>query len=123
MMFVEQVQQAEVIVADIQKQLPVEIRPLASHVTVHYEGQPDASVLAAGMESDILGLFSGHPHGTEFNQSDPSPPQIMLYLDNIWDLAEGDPAAFCAEVRLTYLHELGHYFGWDEEDLAARGLD
>jgi predicted Zn-dependent protease with MMP-like domain len=26
-------------------------------------------------------------------------------------------------VRVTYLHELGHFLGWDEEDLAARGLD
>jgi len=27
------------------------------------------------------------------------------------------------EVRVTYLHELGHYLGWDEDDLTARGLD
>jgi len=26
-------------------------------------------------------------------------------------------------VRITYLHELGHYLGWDESDLEARGLD
>jgi predicted Zn-dependent protease with MMP-like domain len=26
-------------------------------------------------------------------------------------------------VRLTYLHELGHYFGWDEDQLTSRGLD
>lgn len=24
--------------------------------------------------------------------------------------------------RLTYLHELGHYLGWDEGDLERRGL-
>jgi predicted Zn-dependent protease with MMP-like domain len=30
---------------------------------------------------------------------------------------------FRDEVRLTYLHELGHYLGWDEDELAARGLD
>ncbi|MEX2043899.1 MAG: metallopeptidase family protein, partial [Opitutus sp.] len=23
----------------------------------------------------------------------------------------------------TYLHELGHYLGWDEDELTARGLD
>jgi predicted Zn-dependent protease with MMP-like domain len=26
-------------------------------------------------------------------------------------------------VRLTYLHELGHFLGWDESDLEIRGLD
>ena len=24
---------------------------------------------------------------------------------------------------LVFIHELGHYLGWDEEELAARGLD
>ena len=47
----------------------------------------------------------------------------MLYLNNLWDFAEGDEAVFKAEVRLTYLHELGHYLGWDEDEVAARGLD
>ena len=28
-----------------------------------------------------------------------------------------------AKIRITYLHELGHYFGMDEDDLEARGLD
>jgi len=30
---------------------------------------------------------------------------------------------FREEVERTYLHELGHYLGWDEDDVAARGLD
>ena len=36
---------------------------------------------------------------------------------------EGDVEIFRDECRLTYLHELGHYLGWDEDDLTARGLD
>jgi predicted Zn-dependent protease with MMP-like domain len=110
-------------VAATQRKLPPEIRPLAEAVPVHYEAGPDASVLAEGFEPDILGLFTGNPHGTEFSRDDPAPPQILLYLESLWDLADGDVAEFRAEVRLTYLHELGHYLGWDEDELAARGLD
>lgn len=106
-----------------QRQLPPEIRPLARGVPVHYERGPDASVLKDGFEPDILGLFVGNPHGTEISQGQPAPPQILLYLDNLWDFAEGDETLFREEVRLTYLHELGHYLGWDEDELAARGLD
>jgi hypothetical protein len=51
------------------------------------------------------------------------PPQILLFLDNIWDLAEADESNYRDEVRLTYLHELGHYLGWNEEEIAQRGLD
>ncbi|MDB4474857.1 metallopeptidase family protein [Opitutaceae bacterium] len=51
------------------------------------------------------------------------PAQIHLFLSNLWEFVEADEAAFLDEVRITYLHELGHYFGWDEEDLAVRDLD
>lgn len=110
-------------VGGAQRQLPPEIRALARDVAVHYELRPHADILAEGFEPDILGLFTGNAHGTEVAQNNPAPPQILLYLENLWDFAEGDEAIFRDEVRLTYLHELGHYFGWDEDDVAARGLE
>jgi predicted Zn-dependent protease with MMP-like domain len=106
-----------------QRQLPADIRALARGVAVHYEQTPGEDVIAEGFEPDILGLFTGSPHGTEFSQETPAPPQILLYLDSLWDFAEGDVDVFREEVRVTYLHELGHYLGWDEDQLAARGLD
>ena len=47
----------------------------------------------------------------------------MLYLESLWDFAEGDAEIFRDEVRITYLHELGHYLGWGEDEVAARGLE
>ncbi len=114
---------AEKSVTATQRRLPREIRPLAEAVPVHFEAVPNEDLLAEGFEPDILGLFTGNSHGTEITQNHPAPPQILLYLDNLWDFVEGDPQVFCEEVRLTYLHELGHYLGWDEEELTARGLD
>lgn len=108
-------------VAAVQRKLPVEIRPLALAVPVHYEAAPAADVLAEGFEPDILGLFTGDPHGIDTDN--PSPPQILLYVGSLWDYAEEDSEIFRDEVRLTYLHELGHYLGWDEDDLTARGLE
>lgn len=106
-----------------QRQLPPEIRPLARGVPVHYEAKPADDVLADGFEPDILGLFTGDPYGTELSHDNPAPAQILLYLENLWDFAEEDVEIFRDEVRTTYLHELGHYLGWDEDDLTARGLD
>ncbi len=106
-----------------QRQLPPEIRPLAKGVAVHYEAAPAADVVAEGFEPDILGLFLGNPHGTELSHDHPAPPQILLYLESLWDLADEDVEIFREEVRITYLHELGHYLGWDEDEVAARGLD
>ena len=106
-----------------QRQLPPDLRALARGVAVHYERAPAADVLAEGFEPDILGLFTGSPHGMELSQDNPAPPQILLYLDSLWEFAEQDLAAFREEVRITYLHELGHFFGWDEDQITARGLD
>lgn len=106
-----------------QRRLPPELRALARGVAVHYEHTPHADVIKEGFEPDILGLFTGRAHGAELAQPDPAPPQILLYLDNLWDFAESDEEVFRGEVRLTYLHELGHFFGWDEDEIAARGLD
>lgn len=106
-----------------QRQLPPDIRALARNVAVHYERAPAADVIAEGFEPDILGLFTGSPHGTELDHTNPAPPQILLYLASLWEFSEDDVDIFRDEVRLTYLHELGHYLGWDEDDLTQRGLD
>jgi len=50
------------------------------------------------------------------------PRQILLFLENIWDFAEADPKTFLEEVRITYIHEFGHYLGLDESELEERGL-
>lgn len=113
---------AAVVVGAAQRRLPAEIRALARSVAVHYLDRPGPDVIADGFEPDILGLFTGNPHGTEVSQPHPAPPQILLYLENLWDYAGGDEEIFREETRLTYLHELGHYLGWDEDEVAARGL-
>jgi predicted Zn-dependent protease with MMP-like domain len=51
------------------------------------------------------------------------PPGIRLFIENLRDEAGDDPSAFRQEVRTTLLHEIGHYLGMDEDDLAARQVD
>jgi predicted Zn-dependent protease with MMP-like domain len=115
---------AQQVVTAAQRRLPAEVREAAAAVPVCYESVPNEGILAEGWEPDILGLFVGHEHGGEFRSDEvPLPPQILLFLDNLWDYAEGDEAIYRDEVRLTYLHELGHYLGWDEDEVARRGLE
>jgi predicted Zn-dependent protease with MMP-like domain len=114
---------ASATVAATQARLPAAVRGVATGVPVHFEPKPSEDIIKEGLESDILGLFSGPAYGDARGEDNLVPPQIFLYLENIWDFAEGDIGVFNEEVRLTYLHELGHYLGWDEDDLTARGLD
>jgi len=101
--------------------LPKPLRERAEKLTVTFERQPNADLQADGIEPDTLGLFTGPEFADEENI--PMPPQIILFLENIWDVAETDEKLFREEVRTTFLHELGHYLGLDEDELTERGLE
>ena len=101
--------------------LPAPLRRPAAALPVTYEPHPNPQLLADAYDPDLLGLFIGSPLA-EAGDS-PLPPQIILYLENLWDFAEQDEEFYREEVRITYLHELGHYLGLDEIDLEERGLE
>ena len=101
--------------------MPAPLRSRAEKLPVLFERRPDPALQADGIAADTLGLFSGA--GFVDENEGPLPPQIVLYLQNIWDFAETNGKHFRDEVRTTFLHELGHYLGLDEDDLLARGLE
>jgi predicted Zn-dependent protease with MMP-like domain len=103
--------------------LPGPLRERAEALPVTFERRPNAAHRRDGIEADTLGLFVGSEFAYEETASLPLPPQIILFLENIWDLAEADEESFREEVHTTYLHELGHYLGLDEDDLFERGLE
>ena len=101
--------------------LPKPLSEQARQLPVTFEHKPNAGLQADGIEEDTLGLFTG----AEFAEmgSQVLPPQIILFLDNLWDFAEGDPEVYRDEVHTTFLHELGHFLGLDEDGLIDRGLE
>ena len=101
--------------------LPAPLRSQAEPLPVSYEPAPNAAILADEYDPDLLGLFIGPPLAEP--ESSPLPPQIILFLENLWEFAGEDDEFFREEVRTTYLHELGHYLGLDEIDLEERGLE
>ena len=114
---------AEDTVLDTLRRLPSELRGQAEHVLVKCERRVSQDDLDNGVEPDTMGLFLGCSFAEEEQSNDALPPRILLFLDEIWDEAEGDEAVYREEVRRTYLHELGHYLGLDEDGLAERGLE
>lgn len=71
------------------------------------------------VEPDTFGTFSGATfYESESVFAAPAePPVIELYLASFADLAS-EPDRLDEEVRLTVLHEIGHFLGFDEDDLA-----
>lgn len=103
--------------------LPEPLREKAQAVPVTCHSCPSALQLEDGIEPDTLGLFVGPSYADQEITSFPVPPQIILFLKNLWDFAEGDEEIYREEVHTTYLHELGHYLGLDEDGLVERGLE
>lgn len=109
------------VVDDTLRKLPAQIREAAQPCRVEL---CDMAACAGeeGLDEDILGLFEGcsradgEPHGPQ------DLPRIRLFLDTLWDFAEGNPQVFRDEVRTTLLHELGHYLGLDEDQVEEMGL-
>lgn len=103
--------------------LPRSLRNAARQLPVTYERVPGPDLVQDGIEPDTLGLFVGPSFAEEDVSASPLPAQIILFLDNLWEMAEGDRDIFEEEVHTTYLHELGHYLGLGEDELFDRGLD
>jgi len=114
---------AEDEVLNVIRSLPENLRAAAEAVTMAYENRPTHGLVKDGIEPDTLGLFVGDSLADAGSSSSVLPPQIILYLKNLWEAAEMDEAIFREEVRVTWLHELGHYLGLGEDDLINRGLE
>lgn len=108
---------------EVLAQLPSELRADAGQVILEIADRPTPEQLASlelGAVS-LLGLYQGVPliHRR--------PNSVLLQPDRI-TLFRGPIASVCrtevelqAQIRKTLIHELGHYFGFSEAELEARG--
>jgi predicted Zn-dependent protease with MMP-like domain len=129
--------------------LPAPIRALLEEVPVIVEDEPDDATLAAfGLTRDDADELCGLHSGVAFTDqsveaSGELPSEIMLYRVGIvaeaggWEEQAGDradgesaeydtaprggPEAIREQIRITLLHEIGHQFGLDEDDLDRLG--
>lgn len=101
--------------------LPQDVKDAAAVVRISMEEKPGLGTFDGELVGDELGLFEGPSAMDEADSSEL--PCIRLFLRNLWEWVEEDEQDFRDEVGTTYLHELGHYLGWDEDEIAERGLD
>jgi predicted Zn-dependent protease with MMP-like domain len=111
---------AEEVVEATLDALPPEVASELGQVSVFVEDAPNADDLTHGVGTDWLGIFEGasHSHGDL-----PDPPRIRIWVENLWTFCGGRESCFREEVRITLLHEIGHYLGLDEDAVAERGLE
>ena len=104
--------------------LPEEFARHMENVMVEVQARPDRQLLAAmGLPPGecLLGYYHGVPL-TEKSVSAPyeMPERILIFKDNVEAVCR-TRRQIVQQVRQTVLHEIGHHFGMDEDDLDELG--
>ncbi|MEO6434741.1 MAG: metallopeptidase family protein [Tepidisphaeraceae bacterium] len=99
--------------ADFLEEVPIEIRRKPSKEMLKQ--------LGLGEDELLLGLYTG-PSLLDRSVSDMArmPNVIFIFQEDV-ELASDSEAGLVGEIRTTVLHEIGHHFGMDEEDLDELG--
>ena len=106
-------------------ELPADMKKALGNVAIIVEPRPDEDLLFSNeppMDPTLLGIFEGTPHGLQSSEIQIMPTRVVLFYENI-ALVAGDRETLEEELWITLKHEIGHYFGLNEDELAERGLD
>lgn len=116
----------EQLVADALRGIPADLRGALDNIEVVVDDWPTEEQLAeVDLEPDdvLFGLYQGTP----LPQRSPMQPYalpdvITIFQGPLEDECETEDE-IREEIRRTVVHEIAHYFGFDEERLAELGYD
>ncbi|MCC7146896.1 MAG: metallopeptidase family protein [Phycisphaeraceae bacterium] len=106
--------------------LPPHVRAMLDELPVIVEDWPSEELLAEMEidpdEDDLLGVHWGTPLTERSVEAQPDlPDEILIFRGPILDYADGSKKELRQQIRITLLHEIGHHFGLDEDDLDRLG--
>ncbi len=102
--------------------LPDVFRERLTNVPIQIDEYPSEELIKDGLDPRLLGVFSGTSITEKSSMGPAGVDVIVLFRRNIHRVAHTAEEAQ-EELRVTILHETGHFFGLDEEGLAELGLD
>jgi predicted Zn-dependent protease with MMP-like domain len=78
---------------------------------------------SAGLKADnlLLGLYHGRPLTERSVEHSGTMPDVIYIFQEDVELASDDEEDLVEQVRITVLHEIGHLFGLDEDELDELG--
>ena len=113
-------------------EMPPLVHELLEKVPLYVEDYPSADVMKEmGLQNrdDLCGLYTGIPiNERSITHSGQMPDVVTIYREGIWANAADDQGRVIAknlkeEIRTTILHELAHYHGLNENELADLGYE
>lgn len=104
-------------------ELPGEFRGLVQNLAVVVRREPSArDRLEAGLDpdEDLFGLYVGTPLTERLDYHMVLPDRILIFQGP--HERAFPPSRLEAEIRRTVTHEVGHFFGIDDDRLDALGM-
>jgi len=95
---------------------------LPEHIAAALENVADVDEDEHPDDPDLFGLYQGVPLPERGDMSGQLPDKISIYRIPLEE-SFPDPDELEEEIRITVLHELGHYFGLDEDRLTELGYE
>lgn len=107
-------------------ELPEQLHEMMEEVPLIVEDEPSRHVFEEmGLDpssSDLCGLHWGIPlTKRSVEHSGNLPDRMMLFRGPIMRLAGRRRGELDSQIRITLLHEIGHHFGLDEDQLSELG--
>ena len=113
-------EQFEAAVEEALAEIPADILEHLENVVISVEDEPSAEDLRdLGMEEDelLFGIYQGTPlPEREISNYAGLPDRIVIYRLPLLE-ACSNRRQLLREIRDTVIHEVGHYFGFDEDEL------
>jgi predicted Zn-dependent protease with MMP-like domain len=98
--------------------LPTFFKDRLQSVMIVIQDRPDPQ-RTEEPDSALLGLYQGVPLPERSVFAERFEPDVIyIFQKNIEAIANGDEDEIRRQVRITVIHEIGHYFGLDEDQLA-----
>ncbi len=110
----------ERVVEEALDSLPPRFAELVENVVVTVEDEPsgeDLDSLDDDDDSELLGIYRGVALTERVHDGEPYVPDEIAIFRGPINRVSGSRAEAVDEVRLTVIHELGHYFGLDDEEM------
>ena len=105
-------------------ELPEQFQNFLEEVTIEIRDRPTPAQLArAGIKHphQLLGLYVGRALTRRSVEDSGVMPDVIYIFQESLERASRSEAELIEEARTTVLHEIGHHFGMDEDDLDELG--
>ncbi|MDR1485178.1 MAG: metallopeptidase family protein [Planctomycetaceae bacterium] len=110
-------------------ELPKSVIQLLDEIPLHVEDYPSNEIRRLKRIKyidDLCGYFSGVPIGEQLHAQPHTPTTITIFRYGIFALATNKKGDFSLkelrrQIRITILHELGHYHGLTEKEIKKIG--